>query len=431
MLKDKGDEPGKGQTAATAHSFLARSLDFLGMERNVLIMIAALMMQALGAGLWEPFRSKVLEVLGASGKQIGIIGTIGVLMTAVAPYLGGVLSDRLGRGRQLILACAMAVAGYVIYAAAPVWWVFIPGAVLLATADSFRFMGSLALIGDRLPQNRRAIGIAMQNVLVRSPRAVGHVLGGQLIAWLGVVFAAASAGLLWGFRAAVVITIFLTLVGIFVQRRYYRLPPPGGDKGFPHALAAFRAMSGELKRFLLADCLIRFGNRMFLMFVVLYAMNEMGVGPGEFGLLSGLMVATSVSMYIPAAKLSDRGGRRGRRPFIAATFFFFAAFPLTLVWAPSAAWLIGVFVIGGLREFGEPARKALIIDLIPPARRGQQMGTYYMLRGVSTLAAPLIGGTLWDWNPQTPFLVGGLITAAGLAWFLLESVLFHGKAESV
>ena len=256
-------------------------------------------------------------------------------------------------------------------------------------------------------------------------------MGGQLIVWLGLVLGTTTAGLLWGFRLAVLTTIVLTVLAILLQRRYYRLPPPKRDRTPLHPLAAFRTMTPKLKRFLLADCLIRFGNRMFLAFVVLYVMNVMKRGADEFGWLQGLLMLTSVTMYIPAAKLSDRSGPWGRRPFVAATFTFFTLFPLALVWAPSPAWLIPAFIIGGLREFGEPARKALIIDLIPSARRGQQMGTYYMVRGAFTLAAPFLGGLLWTTaSPRTPFVVGGLITGLGLVWFLAESTFFRDDVPS-
>ena len=135
------------------------------------------------------------------------------------------------------------------------------------------------------------------------------------------------------------------------------------------------------------------------------------------------MTATSVILYIPAAKLADRAGRRSRRPFVGATYLFFAAFPLALVLAPSAAWLIGVFILAGLREFGEPARKALIMDLGQGQGLGRRMGAYHMVRGVFIFPAPFIGGVLWGWNPVIPFVVGGLVSGMGFAWYVLDGLL--------
>ena len=79
------------------------------------------------------------------------------------------------------------------------------------------------------------------------------------------------------------------------------------------------------------------------------------------------MAITALATYIPIAKWVDRSP--SPRPFIGTTFFLFAIFPICLVLLPRLCeWLglpvmIGLvltFVINGLRELGEPARKALI-----------------------------------------------------------------------
>ena len=67
------------------------------------------------------------------------------------------------------------------------------------------------------------------------------------------------------------------------------------------------------------------------------------------------MIAATL-VYLPLAKMSDR---MNRKPFVLLTFAFFALFPLILARAPGAAWLAIAFVVAGLRETGEPARKAI------------------------------------------------------------------------
>ena len=63
----------------------------------------------------------------------------------------------------------------------------------------------------------------------------------------------------------------------------------------------------------------------------------------------------------------------------------------------SAAWrsyLPAAFAIGGLREIGEPARKALIVDLSDAAARGRTVGLYYAIRGFSVAGAGFAVGAL-------------------------------------
>lgn len=401
-----------GPSLTSGPAALDRLRDFLGLERNVLVMMSAGIVQGFGVALWAGYLPKVLEALGAAGLMIGVFGTVAALLGVVFPYLGGLLSDRLGRGRAMILASALSGAGYLIYMLAPKWWVFLPGLVLCTAGATFGFMGSLALTGEALPARRRAVSIAARGLLGGLPALVGPPIGGALILWLGLVR---------GVRVSLLLTVVLTLAAILLQRRHYRMPspqPPVQRRGFR---SAWRAMRPELKRLLAADCMLRFGSGMTAIFVVLYVMNVLGGSALQFGFLKSLEILTPALLVIPAAKLADRAGRHSRRPLVAASYFFFAAFPLALALAPSSGWLIAVFVIAGLRHVGEPARKALIIDLADGPDRGHMIGVYHSVRGFVVFPASLVGGLLWERLPVAPFVVGPLLSGLGLLWFLFGS----------
>ena len=47
----------------------------------------------------------------------------------------------------------------------------------------------------------------------------------------------------------------------------------------------------------------------------------------------------------------------------------FTLFPLVLLFSKSFGMLVVAFVLRGLKEFGEPTRKALILELSPEGRR--------------------------------------------------------------
>jgi hypothetical protein len=79
--------------------------------------------------------------------------------------------------------------------------------------------------------------------------------------------------------------------------------------------------------------------------------------------------------------------------------------------------LVGAFVIGGLREIGEPARKALIVDLAVPGLMARSVGLYYLLRSLSIAPAATLGGLLWQARPSLPFLLAGGIGLIGALLF--------------
>lgn len=127
-------------------------------------------------------------------------------------------------------------------------------------------------------------------------------------------------------------------------------------------------------------------------------------------------MATSIAAYLPAARLADR---YGRKPFVVATFVCFSIFPLSVALSDNFAALVVAFVIGGLRELGEPARKAMIVDLADPSRRGRTVGLYYLTRSLSITPAAVVGGLLWKLNPAIPFFVACAIGLAGTLIFVL------------
>src|SRR5205814_5615662 len=116
----------------------------------------------------------------------------------------------------------------------------------------------------------------------------------------------------------------------------------------------------------------------------------------------------------PLAHLADR---YGRRPFVLITFFFFTLFPLALLCARDFGVLAVAFVIRGLKEFGEPARKALIIGEATPELRARTYGAYYLIRDSIVTFGSFLGAWLWSLSPQANFLGAAVCGACGTVWF--------------
>jgi len=237
------------------------------------------------------------------------------------------------------------------------------------------------------------------------PILVAPAVGGALIAVVGI-----QAGV----RAGLAASVALALVTLAVVR-HMRLDRPTAPAP-ADMRAVWRSIPGPLRRLLISDICIRTCDAMVDVFLVLYAVNVVGISAPAFGGLVGVQMATVILCSLPAAHLADRVGRK---PFVIATFVAFASFPLAVVAARSLAGLVAAFVVGGLREIGEPARKALILDLVRPEVRARGVGLYYLLRSLAIAPAALVGGVLWKVSPAVPFLLAGAIGAVGVLLFTL------------
>ena len=77
-------------------------------------------------------------------------------------------------------------------------------------------------------------------------------------------------------------------------------------------------------------------------------------------------------------------------------FGFFTLFPVILLFSRSFWPMVVAFVIRGMKEFGEPTRKALIMDLAPEGRKASTFGVYYLLRDIVVSVAAFGGAWLWN-----------------------------------
>ena len=82
-----------------------------------------------------------------------------------------------------------------------------------------------------------------------------------------------------------------------------------------------------------------------------------------------------------------------------------------------SAWLAVAFAVRGLKEFGEPARKALIIGEARPELRSRTYGAYYLMRDCVVTLGSFLGAGLWSLGPRINFAAAAAFGALGTAWF--------------
>jgi MFS family permease len=374
----------------------------LGLERNVAAASAAVFRFSMGEELWKKFLPKYLEYLGASAVVIGLFGTVKDFFDAIYQYPGGWLADRLGRRRAFLVFIAIASTGYLIYLFSPSWpFVFLG----LAFAMGWTSMASpaiFAVIGDALPRNKRAMGFTFQSLIKRVPMAAAPLIGGAMIATLGIKS---------GIRAGLVITLALAAVTVLIVL-VINIPIAPGEPA--NIRGVWRSFHGALKRLLISDIIIRMCEGLPDVLIILYVTNVIGVSIAQYGVLVAIQLVTSILVYVPAAKLADR---IGRKPFVIATFICFALFPVAIVLSSSFSSLVVAFIVGGLREIGEPSRKAMIVDFAVPHLRARTVGLYYLIRSLSISPAAAIGGLLWRVAPEAPFITAGIVGMIGAAVF--------------
>jgi len=386
-------------TSDTPKTLPGGILHFLGLQRSTIAVLGMVVLVGMGERMSERFLPVYMMALGGGAISIGLLNGLDNLLSALYSFPGGYLSDRLGTKRALLVFNLVAIAGFLIVILVPAWQAVIAGSVLFISWSSISLPATMGLISRVLPAGKRTMGVSMHSLVNRIPMALGPVLGGFCIAVWGE-----ADGVRWAFGFALV----FALLAIVLQQKMIDEPPRRGSSaeagranGSPRAM--WRLMTPALKKLLLSDILIRFCEQITHAFVVIWCMKVIAqpVSAVQFGLLTTIEMATAVLIYIPVAWLADRGGKK---PFVLITFVLFTCFPLVLMFCQNMEWLIPAFVVRGLKEFGEPTRKALIVELAPEDHKAGMFGLYYLVRDIVVSVAAFGGAFLWEVSPQANFI---------------------------
>jgi MFS family permease len=385
--------------------------DFFGLKRNLVVLLVAIFIIGAGEELWIRFVPKYLQALGATVFVIGLYDALRTLLGAVYAYPGGVLVDLWGHRRAFLTFNLMSIVGYALVLLVPHWAAVIVGMFLFLSWSCFSLPATFSLVAAALEANRHSMGIGVQSVIKRLPIMIAPFFGGLLIDRFGVV---------GGVRIALVLSIVLSGATILVQRRLRDEPKentPGERWTFWQSLREFNS---PMRRLLLSDILIRFCERIPYAWVVIFAMDYIGVSAKQVGVLTAVEMLAATLCIIPASHYADR---YGREPFVIVTFVMFTLFPISLLIShafPSYSFvlLVVAFVIRGFKEFGDTSRKALIIGYCEPARCGQMVGAYYLVRDLIVSVGAIFGAYLWNVNPNVNFLGATALGIVGTIFYV-------------
>ncbi|MBF0137682.1 MAG: MFS transporter [Magnetococcales bacterium] len=393
-----------------------RLIDFLAMRRETAGLLLLVVLVGLGERLAERFLPIYLLALGGGPLVIGLLGAMDNLLSALYSLPGGYLAERFGFRRSLLFINLLAMAGYLLVILVPRWEAVLAGAVLFLAWSSLSLPASMGLIAKVLPSNKRTMGVTMHSLVKRLPMAMGPVIGGLCIDRLGEID---------GIRVSFTIALGMAVVGLFAQQRLIPDDRPAKSDHPPNSLTRMLALlTPAMRRLLVSDILVRFCEQIPHAFVVIWCMKFIAnpVSAAEFGILTSIEMATAILVYLPVAWLADRAEKK---PFVVTTFAFFTIFPLVLLLTSSFTMLVFAFIVRGLKEFGEPARKALILDLAPPDHRAAAFGTYYLVRDMVVSLGAFSGALLWQLGPEVNLLSASAFGLAGTLWFL-----FWGRAHA-
>jgi len=425
---------------------------FFALRRDVLVLSLAMFAFSLGFQMTSRYLPEYLVQLGASGFVVGLFGTLGNVISAVFPYPGGAISDRIGSRYALTLFGALSTLGFLVWLLAPgigtivvaglpiePWiWIFV-GLVLAQAWKSFGLGATFAVVKQATDPSRLAAGFASTETFRRTAFLIGPVLAAVLIG-LHPEFTVS-------FQYVLAVAVIFGALGTIAQHVLYDASEDTlGDsfEGIAQLRQDLADMPDPIRPLLIGDTLVRFANGMVYVFFVLVVTDFLAVGVDSiavgdvtidlglspqafFGYLLGVEMLIALLVMAPAAKVAERVGLK---PVVAVGFAVYAIFPIVLINAPATPnALLLVFAFSGLRFAGLPSHKALIVGPAEAGAGGRVTGAYYLLRNTIVIPSAAIGGALWDFvSPEVAFTVAAAIGVVGTGYFLVFGAEFDAYA---
>ncbi|MDR6989130.1 MFS family permease [Paenarthrobacter nitroguajacolicus] len=351
------------------------------------------------------FYAVVPFLAGAMGNDFGMdAAAIGFVLGARTFsqqgmfLIGGMVADRWGAKRAILLGCLVRIGGYAALAAAYDFPLFLLGAILTGAGGALFSPALESQLGRTELSNTKT-----QRTDRGRPRSVFVWLAitGEFGALLGPLIGAALLG--WGFDAA--LTLGMGVFTVVAVALWIQLPSdPRPDQLTPDGTATPRRL----------NALASLGNRPFVIFCALASVKMLAYNqlyfliPLELGrrglddsLLAALFLMASlltIALQLPVSSAVRRIGHRRAIPvgfLLLAAAFTVGAFPIPQT---ASQWqsIATMGIIVALLILGHMTLTPTILALIPeflPDDAAPRLGAYYGLAASCGGIAVLVGNT--------------------------------------
>ena len=350
-----------------------------------------------------------------AAEMIGLFGTLWAFMQFISSPVLGLLSDRFGRRRVILLSNLGLGLDYIVMAIAPtISWLFVGR--LFSGITSASITAANAYISDVTPAEKRARAFGM----IGAAFGIGFVLGPALGGWLG----ARNPRLPFWFAAGC--SLLNALYGLLVLPE--SLPPEKRQTRFDWTKAnpvgaLFLLLSHtELLGLAAVNFLGYVAHEVYATVFVLYVAYRYGWG--EMAIGGSLAVVGIASMIIMVGVIGPVVKRFGERRTLFAGLLLGALGFALFGWAPVGWLFMLVIPINCLWALAGPPSQSMMTQRVSASEQGQLQGAIGSVRSVAMIVGPSIFSVTFAFFiapgrplhlPGAPWYLAALLLIAALA----------------
>lgn len=382
----------------------------LGFTRNYWIIVITWIMFFVASQAVMPFFPNYIVALGGSELGVGLVNAVMSVFFALAVVPGGYIADRFGRKSIVMRMTLLIAATDFAYAFTPYWWL-LPIIAAFSGLSRMYIPALRAITLDSIPQDRRAAGMALSNVIPSIAALPAPYIGGLI---------ASSLGGIAGYRVLFVISGIVGILAALLRTKLEETLPnvpraglmsmvrEGLSVGFKRFLEFVldRRHRDVVKVLLVYSVFWSFGQAMNMPYYVRYAVR-LGLNDYEWGVLVTLANVISTSVMLLTMPILDRISRRA---LIVASFIMASLGNLLYV---NRSLLAGFTLTRIVFNLAPSSIGAYVADRVDIPFRGRissvQLFTFQVVAGISYVVA----GAMYTVSPYLLFYSSIVVAIVG------------------
>jgi len=348
-----------------------------------------------GSQYWNIFISR----LGASSVELGLISSVNHAVMALLSLPAGWLTDRTKNVKSLYIIGRLISLPLLLMQFLSQTWPFaifvgIWQAICQRATDPARQVLWINTLGNK----DRVTGLSFHRMLTSIAGMAGPLIIAGILTYFGGQNLDTADGIrplfLVQFAASLIVFLFVAtqMQDVNFERK------PRESSLFQHTFSILGEIPG-LKLLLLRQCVQTMISHMSMSFTGLYMVDIKGADALILGMRSTVSTTLAVLLAMPAGRIADRFGRR-RTAYVSRVFGW--ASTLIIIFTPSThpEYLLLASVLQSIQMSLFVGWTAFDQEIVPLEMRGRWTGINMGAHGVIGVIAPVLGGLVWNINPD-------------------------------
>jgi MFS family permease len=351
---------------------------------------------------------------GLSLTFAGMIVAFSSVIGAFSQILGGIITDRFGRRRTLLLFYGLGTVLNILLtlmiASSTSIWLFSSLYIISGLSWGMTQPALTAVITDLAPREKLTEAFGLAQLIANIGWIIGPLLGGYMFAHLSFTYLYGT-NIITGFFSFIL--ILLALHESFTGNK---------DKISFRNMISFK-IDKALFTYILLNLMVYIVYVQIVNIYSVFTVDQLGFTTTQYGFLMTINAIILVVFQHPVTRFVDI--RLGDKNALIWGSVLFGAGYLSLSWITGFGWSVVYILVVTMAELlFIPSMSSVIGKLAEPEQRGRYLGFLGTGTGLGIAIGPVLGGALYDGSHGASLLLWGplaLITfVAGigfLRWF--------------